>query len=419
MSALAAYGGAGPAALPADRSRPRVLLLVSELEDFTIAFANGLADHAEVVLGVPRRRYAHLAEAIDPKVDLRLLDWPRHRDFSNPRFLVALTRLVRRERPDVVHLLSHTVVWLNLALPFWRPVPIVTTVHDVDLHPGDADTGAVPRWCCDLACRQSGDIVVHGEALARRAARRFGKMPERVHVLAHPAIGRYAELARREAMTRREHDGFTVLMFGRLFAYKGLDVLVRAEALLRERLPGLRIVLAGRGDDPWALRDLMGEPSRYDVRHRFIDDRELARLFLDADLVALPYREASQSGVLNIAAAFGRPVVATEVGELGATVRLNRLGAVVPPDDPARLADALADLAGRADLLAEYGRSALAWAEGPNAPSTVGAAAAALYRSIASRTPAPAVATFTKNIARPFWGRSPTGAPPHRAAGNG
>ena len=42
---------------------------------------------------------------------------------SNPQFLLSLTQLVRRERPDVVHLLSHTALWLNLALPFWRPTP--------------------------------------------------------------------------------------------------------------------------------------------------------------------------------------------------------------------------------------------------------------------------------------------------------
>ncbi|WP_158876114.1 glycosyltransferase family 4 protein [Antarcticirhabdus aurantiaca] len=363
----------------------RVLLLVSELEDFTIAFANGLVGHADVLLAVPRRRYARLKAAIDPRIDLRLLDWPRHRDLANPRFLLALTRLVRAERPDVIHLLSHTVVWLNLALPFWRPMPIVTTVHDVELHPGDTDTSTIPRWCGDLACRLSGDVVVHGEALARRATARFNKAPERVHVLPHPAIGRYADLARAEGMTRRETPGvFTVLMFGRLFSYKGLDVLLRAEALLAGRVAGLRIVLAGRGDDPWALQPLMGDPSRYDVRNRFVGDREVAQLFLDADLVALPYREASQSGVLNVAAAFGRPVVASDVGELGCTVRDHGLGALVPPGDPERLAEAIADLAERPDRLAAFGRAARAWAKGPNAPATVGAQAATLYRQIAA-----------------------------------
>lgn len=107
----------------------KALLLVSELEDYTISFASGVAQHLNVVLAVPRRRYAHLASSIDPAVDLHLLDWPRHRSLSNPWFLYQLTRLIRRERPNLIHLLSNSTLWLNLAVPFWRPIPLVTTIH--------------------------------------------------------------------------------------------------------------------------------------------------------------------------------------------------------------------------------------------------------------------------------------------------
>ena len=363
----------------------KVLLLVTEHEDYTVSFASGLSRHASVVVGAPRRQYARLAAWFDSAVDLRLLDWPRHRSLSNPRFLVSLTRLVRRERPDVVHLLSHTALWLNLALPFWRPIPLVTTVHDVDAHPGDDDTRVLPEWAPSLVVRQSGDIVVHGEGLRRRAIGRYAKPPDRVHVLSHPPNLRYPALARREGLVRRRGNTFTVLMFGRIMAYKGLAQLILAEAALAERIPNLRVVIAGRSGDPWEFRDLMGDPERYDIRNRFIEDREVAQLFLDADVVALPYVEASQSGVLNIAAAFGRPVVATDVGEFRATVETCRLGLVVPPADPARLAEAIALLAARPALAAELGSSARAWAEGPNAPEAIGAAATALYRAIAAR----------------------------------
>ncbi len=385
MSAPAAGGKAGAAA-------PKALMLVSELEDYTIAFANGAARAAPVTVCVPRRRYEGLAGWFEPGVDLRLLDWPRHRSLANPRFVGDLVGLVRRARPDVVHLLSNNTLWLNLALPFLR-APVVTTVHDVEVHPGDTETGALPRWATDLAVRQSGDIVVHGHSLRRAAITRFAKPADRVHVLPHPAIVRYADLARREGLVRRT-TAFTVLMFGRIYAYKGLSQFLRAEALLGDRIPDLRVVIAGRGDDPAALSELMGDPTRYDIRHRFIEDREVAQLFLDADVVALPYVEASQSGVLNVAAAFGKPVVVTDVGELRATVEPNRLGLVVPSRDPQALADALARLAAEPRLTADLGARALAWATGPNAPETVGTAAAALYARVAARAQGgPIVAT--------------------------
>jgi glycosyltransferase involved in cell wall biosynthesis len=362
----------------------KALLLVSELEDYTIAFASGVARHLDVVVGVPRRRYAHLASFFDPAVDLQLLDWPRHRSLANPWFLHQLTRLIRRERPQVIHLLSNTTLWLNLAVPFWRPIPLVTTIHDVETHPGDSDTRTLPGWAPELMVRQSGHVVVHGEGLKRMVLDRYSKSPDHVHVLSHPAIHRYAELARQKNLVRRRDDGtLRVLLFGRVFAYKGLEYLIRAEAILKETLPNLHVTVAGRGDDPRMFAPLMGLASRYDIRNRFIEDDEVAQLFLDTDIVVLPYTEASQSGVLNLAAAFGKPVIVTDVGELRATVQPNGLGLVVPPADAGELARAICLLADNRELRHNLGRNALEWATGPNSPDRVGAQAAAVYREVA------------------------------------
>src|SRR5690606_8385039 len=135
--------------------------------------------------------------------------------------------------PSLIHLLSNTTLWLNFAAPFWRPIPMLTTIHDLTLHPGDIETSVLPRWSTDLIVRQSDHVVVHGEGLRRIAVDRYSKSPDHVHVLSHPAIVRYTELAHREKLVRRPKDGtFRILMFGRIFAYKGLEQLIRAEAVL-------------------------------------------------------------------------------------------------------------------------------------------------------------------------------------------
>ena len=361
----------------------KALLLVSELEDYTISFASGVARHAQIVLAVPRRRYAQLASWVDPAVDLHLMDWPRHRSLSNPWFLRQLTRLIRHERPDLIHLLSNSTLWLNFAAPFWRPIPLVTTVHDVDVHPGDSDTCTLPGWASEFMVRQSNHVVVHGEGLKQMILARYKKSANCVHVLSHPAIHRYADLARRQKMVRRQADGTVrVLLFGRIFAYKGLEHLIRAEAMLKDLLPNLRITVAGRGDNPWVFQPLMGEAARYDIHNRFIEDAEVAQLFLDADIVVLPYTEASQSGVLNLAVAFGKPVIVTDVGELRCTVQPNGLGLVVPPRDAEQLARAIRTLAENGELRSNFGTNALEWATGANSPEQVGAKAAAVYREV-------------------------------------
>ncbi|MGV8988315.1 MAG: glycosyltransferase family 4 protein [Cypionkella sp.] len=365
----------------------KVLLIGSEPVDYTIAFANSVAARAPVTLVLPKARFASLTRWLDPSIDVKLIDWPRHRSLANLTFLWHLTRLIRQEKPDVVHVLSNTVLWMNLAVPFWRARPLVTTVHDVRLHPGDSDTARLPDWSPRLMARQSPDVVVHGKALRGAAIAHFGKPQDHVHILPHPAIRRYADLARAEGLRPVKTEGtFTILMFGRIFAYKGLDQLIHAEKLLGQRIPGLRIVVAGRGDDPWSLSASMGDPERYDIRRGFIEDREVAQLFLDADLVVLPYREASQSGVIPVAATFGKPVVVTDVGELRATVAPNGLGLVVPPGDPQHLADAIAKIAADTDQRRQYGENARAWADRVTGPDAVGAHAVAIYDRILQRT---------------------------------
>lgn len=364
----------------------KALLLCSEPVDYAIAVANGVADHAEVTAIFPQSRYGHLREWIDPRIRLDLVDWPRTRSLSNPAFLWRLTRSIRAVAPDVLHVLSNTTLWLNAAVPFWRGIPLVTTVHDVMMHPGDRETAQLPGWGSRLMVRQSPDLVVHGEGLREAAARTFGVDPARIHVVPHPAIRRYADLAAREGLRRSRPAGeFTVLLFGRIFAYKGLATLLQAEASLRDTIPGLRLVIAGRGDDPAELSTLMGDPARYDIRRGFVEDRDVAQLFVDADVVVLPYTEASQSGVLHVAATFGKPVVVTDVGELRATVESAGLGLVVPPEAPEALGQALRALAADPETRARLGRNAQAWSEGDDSPSTIGARTVALYQEILTR----------------------------------
>ncbi|ETX28738.1 glycosyltransferase family 4 protein [Roseivivax isoporae] len=368
----------------------KVLLVGSEPVDHAIAYANGLAPQADVQAILPRTRYEALLPWIDPRLNLDLIDWPRTRSLTNPAFLWALTRRIRAFRPDVVHVLSNTTLWLNAAVPFWRPYPVVTTVHDVTLHPGDRDTAQLPGWGARMMARQSGDLVVHGDRLRRDAAAAFSKPLERVHVLSHPAIRRYADLAREKGMMRAGPAGeVRVLLFGRIFAYKGLSTLIKAEALLDDLAQDVKLIIAGRGDDPWAMQPLMGRPERYDIRQGFVPDEDVARLFTDADIVVLPYDEASQSGVLHLAATFGKPVIVTDVGELRATVEPNGIGRVVPPGAPAALARAIRDLVADPCTRAAMGRRARLWSEGPNAPETVGRAAMKMYRAVTERRAGP------------------------------
>jgi glycosyltransferase involved in cell wall biosynthesis len=93
----------------------------------------------------------------------------------------------------------------------------------------------------------------------------------------------------------------------------------------------------------------------------------------------MPYIEASQSGVMALAAGFGRPVVATAVGELGTLVEATGMGPVVAPSTPA-LAAAIVDLLLRPERRARHAAGAVAAARGELAPDRIATATVGVYR---------------------------------------
>jgi glycosyltransferase involved in cell wall biosynthesis len=248
-------------------------------------------------------------------------------------YLPSVRRLLRRLRelePDVVH-----VQWL--ALPRldvrWLQrvasgLPTVFTAH----HALPRDAGArvdARRQVYDIVRR----VVVHSRQRVDDLAA-LGVARDRVAYIPHPVF---------ELDTPTDPappTGSTLLFFGLIRAYKGLDVLVRALA----ELPDARLVVAGDPlDSVEPVQELARElhvDGRIEWRLGFVPDEEVVRLMADATVVVLPYLRTDASGVLATAIGHGRPVVVSDVGSLGETVREFGLGEVAPPGDAHAFAEA-------------------------------------------------------------------------------
>jgi glycosyltransferase involved in cell wall biosynthesis len=170
-------------------------------------------------------------------------------------------------------------------------------------------------------------VIVHSDAI--RDALPIAFPPHRVHVVPHV---NYSLWARGTAPPVPETP-LTVLFFGRILPYKGLDVLLAAFRLLDPAR--FRLIIAGEGEVP-----AFTAPN-VEIDNRFVTDERLPAFFHRAHVVALPYHAASQSGVAQMAFAFGKPVVATHVGALPDIVHDEVNGLLIPPGDPAALAAAL------------------------------------------------------------------------------
>jgi glycosyltransferase involved in cell wall biosynthesis len=168
------------------------------------------------------------------------------------------------------------------------------------------------------------------------------------------------------ARERQRHGNpdLLLLMFGAIRPYKGLDVALDALTLV-DRSLDVRLVVAGRSWEYGALEQEVRRRSldgRVEIRDRFVPDDEAALLFATADASLLPYRSASQSGVVQLSFAYGCPVIATRVGGLPAAVDDGVNGILCAPD--------AADVAGAIERMArEHASLAAGTAAGDDAYS--------------------------------------------------
>jgi glycosyltransferase involved in cell wall biosynthesis len=176
-----------------------------------------------------------------------------------------------------------------------------------------------------------------------------------------------------------EVEGPVVLFFGLLRPYKGVDLLIEAF----HDVEGAELWVVGMPRMPLEpLRELAsGVRGRVRFVPRFIDDSQIPAFFRRADIVALPYREIDQSGVLYTAMAFGKPIVLTAVGGF-AEVAARGAARAVPPNAPVELAAALQELI---DKPGERERLALAAAEaaaGDYSWDSIAQQTTSLYRAL-------------------------------------
>jgi glycosyltransferase involved in cell wall biosynthesis len=230
--------------------------------------------------------------------------------------------------------------------------PLVLSVHDPRPHNGEGN------WRTTLARAVTFPrvtrFILHNATQKSDFCRRYRLNPERVDVVRLGTYDIYRELALPEV----ERSDRTVLFFGRLSPYKGLEVLFAAAPLVAAAVPGVRFVVAGRlvgGYRPPPPRWLPNGGT-VECVYEHIPNERLGELFQTASLVVCPYVNATQSGVALTAFAFGRPVVATRVGGLPEYVHHGVNGLLVPPDDPQQLAKAMTRIMLEPDLRSSLDR---------------------------------------------------------------
>lgn len=262
--------------------------------------------------------------------------------------------------------------WESLRRRSRNRVPVVYTAHNVWPHESSPRSKAQYR----VLYEQADQLVVHGEPLRQTMIQEAGIPERKIAVIPH---GNYHYLAeavpavpRAEARARLglPAEARVILFFGFVRTYKGLDVLLLAfERLLRQRtgVPYKLLVAGSVWGEAWeksvygGLCRSLKISENVQVEESYIPLEDCGLYFGAADVACFPYRNASQSGAVQLAYSYKKPAVVTSVGSLADAVLDGRTGALVPPEDPDALADALRSLLSDPARCRQMGEDAYAW----------------------------------------------------------
>lgn len=362
------------------RNRLRAAFISYNFGEYCVRLVNALAERADVLLVMPDQIIeSHLGQ-LNGSVKLLRFHNPRLRQpIRQIRNIRRLVSQIREFNPDVIHY-QGTHLWFDLALPWLRRYPLVFTVHDIRPHPGDRLSQKTPQWIENFARRQAGELIVHSQYTRNLLLRELPRAAERTSVIPHIQIGEAPP------SSKAQEEENLILFFGRIWEYKGLEYLIRAEPLITAKVPSARFFIAGEGEDFARYRNMMVHPDRFVVHNEYIPEDRAADYFRRASVVVLPYIEASQSGVIPMAYSAGKPVVATTVGGLPEMVEDGRTGYLVPPRDSAQLAEAVTKLLLDHSLRRSMGADAKRKIQAECSPSVVAEKTMEIYRRAAERT---------------------------------
>ncbi len=160
-------------------------------------------------------------------------------------------------------------------------------------------------------------------------------------------LGKYTKESARKALGI-PLDKPVILYFGLIRPYKGVDRLIQAFPLIKEKIADCQLLIVGECYEPLEkyqrlIESLPVKEGLY-FMEGYVANEEMEKYFKAADIVCLPYYHATQSGVLMVAYAFKKPVVVTKVGGLPELVVPNKTGKIIPDNAPEHIAKACCEL---------------------------------------------------------------------------
>jgi glycosyltransferase involved in cell wall biosynthesis len=298
------------------------------------------------------------------------------------------------------------ILWLNKFVYFDRTIlnlyykmlgkKVIFTAHNVNAGERDENDTILNELSLKFMYRIIDHIFVHTEKMKRQLIETFGVKERKVTVIPF-GVNNYvpnSKITGKEARARLHLDNKQniVLFFGQIAPYKGLKYLILALVSLKQHHNDLRLIIAGRIKKGWHQywEDIQRIIEKHNLKEYiiskidFIPDEEVEVYFKAADVLALPYKNIFQTGVLFLAYNFGLPAIASDVGSLREEIIEGKTGYICQPENPEDLAEKI-DLYFKSDLFKnlEENRSAIIeYANEKYSWGKIGEKTCAIYRNL-------------------------------------
>ena len=280
---------------------------------------------------------------------------------TNPLNWLKMSKEIVAENPDLVI----TQYWMPFMAPAFgtilrgvkkemNDVQTVTIVHNFKPHESRIGDKQLNKYLTNRT-----DILTCLSASVKREIEK-SVADKPIIQLFHPIYDHYgAALSQEVAKTKLGWDEDTkyLLFFGLVRAYKGVDTLLDALTILKTK-ENYKLVIAGEfyEDEKKYLKQIAKNKleDRIIIRNEYIPNEDVPLLFCGADAIVLPYKTATQSGVVPIALHFDRPVIVTKVGSLSPMIEKHKIG-LIAESNPSSIAEKLEDfLEGKEKLKSDF-----------------------------------------------------------------
>jgi len=266
---------------------------------------------------------------------------------SSIRFkkFINLKSLINKFSPDIVfYPMIH--IWTPILNYLLKKYEIYTTVHDPDMHLGEKNYFL--NIIYKLSIKSSDRFIVLSNKFKKYLSNKYKIKEDLIYYIPHGNFSYYKKFSNSYKLENKENK--KILFFGRIVEYKGLDILLDAYEIIKTKLGNeVSLMIVGEGD-LLKYKEKIKNERDIEVVNRWIDDKEIHKYFEMADIVVLPYKEASQSGIIPLAYAFSKSVIATRVGGIEEQVDDGITGFLVKPNDSIELAQKCIELIKNDDL---------------------------------------------------------------------